>query len=126
MRKALIVGLDYYERIQSLAGAVNDAHSVKTALERNADGTRNFAQPNLMTSTGSDSDVTRAELREAIEQLFRDDAEIALLYFAGHGHIDDVGGYLLPATSQRSTMACRWRTSSVTRTVASEEQGNHP
>lgn len=94
MRKALIVGIDYYENIGSLSGAVNDAHSVRTTLERNADGTRNFAQPNLMTSTGSGSDVTRAELREAIEQLFRDDAEIALLYFSGHGHLDGIGGYL--------------------------------
>lgn len=94
MRKALVVGIDYYENIGSLSGAVNDAHSVKATLERNADGTRNFAQPNLMTSTGPGSDVTRAELREAIEQLFRDDAEIALLYFSGHGHIDGTGGHL--------------------------------
>lgn len=94
MRKALIVGIDYYESIGSLNGAVNDAHSVKTTLERNADGTGNFSQSNLLTSTGPGSDVTRAELREAIEQLFRDDAEIALLYFSGHGHIDGIGGYL--------------------------------
>lgn len=94
MRKALIVGIDYYEKIDSLRGAVNDAHSVKATLERNADGTRNFAQPNLMTSTGPESGVTRAELREAIVQLFRDDAEIALLYFSGHGYIDGNGGYL--------------------------------
>lgn len=94
MRKALIVGIDYYENIQSLNGAVNDAHSVKTTLERNADGTRNFAQPNLMTSTGPGADVPRAGLRDAIEQLFRDDAEIALLYFSGHGHVDGIGGYL--------------------------------
>ncbi|WP_182378699.1 caspase family protein [Nocardioides sp. WS12] len=94
MRKALIVGIDYYENLRSLNGAVNDAYSVKATLERNADGTRNFAQPNLMTSTGGGSDVTRAELREAIEQLFKDDAEIALLYFSGHGHIDGIGGYL--------------------------------
>jgi len=94
MRKALIVGIDYYENISSLHGAVSDAHSVRTTLERNADGTLNFAQPNLMTSTGPGSDVLRSELRDAIEQLFRDDAEIALLYFSGHGHIDGIGGYL--------------------------------
>ncbi|WP_278254969.1 caspase family protein [Streptomyces sp. CA-256286] len=42
MRKALIVGIDYYEKISSLNGAVNDAHSVKTTLERNADGNSQF------------------------------------------------------------------------------------
>lgn len=47
-----------------------------------------------MTSTGPGSDVTRAELREATDQLFRDAAEIALRYFSGHGYIDGIGGYL--------------------------------
>lgn len=94
MRKALIVGIDHYERIGSLHGAVNDAHSVKNVLERNADGTLNFAQPKLMTATGPEATVSRAQLREAVEELFRDDAEISLLYFSGHGFIDGAGGYL--------------------------------
>ena len=94
MRKALIVGIDHYDQIQSLSGAVNDAYSVKAALERNADGTVNFAQPRLMTATGPGTAVSRTELREAVEELFRDDAEISLFYFSGHGYIDGAGGYL--------------------------------
>lgn len=94
MNKALIVGIDYYDTIGSLRGAVNDAHSVRAVLERHADGTLNFAQPKMLTGTGVDSRVTRSELREAVEQLFRDDSEIALLYFAGHGYIDSTGGFL--------------------------------
>src|SRR5205085_857035 len=31
---------------------------------------------------------------DAVRELFRDDSEIALLYFAGHGHIEATGGYL--------------------------------
>ncbi|PWR15092.1 peptidase C14 [Micromonospora sicca] len=94
MRKALIVGIDHYDRIGSLSGAVNDAHTVKTVLERHADGTLNFAQPKLMTATGPDSAVTRTQLRGAVEELFRDDAEISLFYFAGHGYIDGAGGFI--------------------------------
>lgn len=94
MRKALIVGIDYYDQIGSLNGAVNDAHSVKAVLERHADGTLNFQQPKLLTSTGPDLTVTRTELRDAVEELFRDDAEISLFYFSGHGYIDGAGGYL--------------------------------
>jgi hypothetical protein len=94
MRKALIVGIDYYDKISPLHGAVNDAYSVKSVLERNADGTLNFAQPNLMTGTGPGAAVTRTQLREAVEELFRDDAEISLFYFAGHGYIDGTGGFL--------------------------------
>ncbi|MGC0252310.1 caspase family protein [Pseudactinotalea sp. Z1748] len=94
MNKALIVGIDHYDMIGSLRGAVNDAHAVKAVLERHADGTLNFAQPRMLAGTGPDSRVTRSELRAAVEELFRDDSEIALLYFAGHGYIDGTGGFL--------------------------------
>lgn len=94
MRKALIVGIDHYDYIDPLSGAVNDAHSVKSVLERNADGTLNFATPRLLTGTGPSAPVSRTQLREAVDELFKDDADIALLYFAGHGYIDDTGGFL--------------------------------
>lgn len=93
-RKALIVGIDHYDQIPSLSGAVNDAYSVKAALERHADGTLNFAQPKLLAATGPGTAVSRTELREAVEELFKDDAEVSLLYFSGHGYIDGAGGYL--------------------------------
>src|SRR5713101_7671000 len=94
MRKALIVGIDYYAHIKSLSGCVDDAHAVKTALERHADGTVNFVTPRLLTGTGLTDMVNKAELKDAVRELFADDAEIALLYFAGHGYIEDTGGFL--------------------------------
>lgn len=96
MRKALIVGIDHYDApgFQQLSGAVNDAYSVKAALKRNADGTLNFPTPNLLVGTGPGASVTRHELKDAVRELFADDADIALLYFAGHGYIEDTGGYL--------------------------------
>lgn len=94
MRKALIVGIDHYSHISGLRGCVNDAHSVKSALERNADGTINFMTPRIMTSTGPSQLVERKPLKEAIRELFSDKSEIALLYFAGHGHVEDTGGFL--------------------------------
>jgi len=94
MRKALIVGIDYYKNISSLRGAVKDANGVKKILERNADRSVNFDRPNLMESTGPDKLVTRAQLRNAVTELFSSDLEIALFYFSGHGYIDSVGGYL--------------------------------
>lgn len=94
MRKALIVGIDHYDSISSLRGAVADAHAVNAVLERHYDGTLNFAQPKLMTAGGPTSPISRTDLREAIEDLFADDADIALLYFSGHGYIDGAGGVL--------------------------------
>ena len=94
MRKALIVGIDYYRHLSALSGCVNDAHSVKSILERHADGTVNFAMPRILTGTGPADVVTRHELKEAVRHLFSEDPEIALMYFAGHGYIEDTGGFL--------------------------------
>lgn len=94
MRKALIVGIDHYDHIGGLSGAVNDAHGVKNVLERNADGTLNFPTPNLLTGTGPGAGVNRGELKSAVRELFAGDSEIALFYFAGHGYIEDTGGFL--------------------------------
>jgi hypothetical protein len=93
MRKALVIGIDYYEAISSLTGAVNDAYSVKAMLDRHADGSVNFGV-RLMTGTSPSDVIGRQEMKEAIRELFSGDAEIALLYFAGHGYIEATGGYL--------------------------------
>lgn len=94
MRKALIVGVDYYENIGSLSGSVNDAYAVKSVLERNADGTINFATPQLLVGTAPTQGVTKNRLKSALRELFSDDADIALFYFSGHGYIEDTGGFL--------------------------------
>ena len=94
MRKALIVGIDYYEHASPLNGCVNDAHAMKAVLERNSDGTVNF-DVKLLTGTGPADTVDRATLKDHVRQLFSQDGEIALLYFAGHGYIEETGGYLV-------------------------------
>lgn len=100
MKKALCVGIDSYEHINDLHGCVNDANAVRDALQRNGDGTLNF-DTKIMTATSEASYITRRALREAIEELFRGDSEIALLYYAGHGAIDEVGGYLCTSEVQK-------------------------
>lgn len=93
MRKALVIGIDAYEHVPQLHGCVNDSFSVKAMLERHADGSPNFEVLHL-TSTGPNNLLDRARLRESIEDLFSGKGDVALLYFAGHGHIEAVGGYL--------------------------------
>lgn len=94
MRKALIVGIDHYDHIAPLSGCVNDAYAVKSALERHADGTVNFASPRLMVGAGEDTQIKKSKLKEAARELFSGDADIALFYFAGHGYIEDTGGFI--------------------------------
>jgi len=98
MRKALVVGINHYAHGSPLHGCVDDAHAVKSVLERHSDGTVNFAVK-LISGTGPTDVVTRADLKELIRELFTGDSEIALFYFAGHGHIESTGGYLLASDS---------------------------
>jgi hypothetical protein len=93
-RKALVVGVDYYAKVGSLHGCVNDAHAVKAVLDRHMDGTVNFSVK-LLTATGASDALTRGQVKDALKELFNgDDNEVALFYFAGHGHIETTGGYL--------------------------------
>lgn len=94
MRKALIVGINYYQRVGCLYGCVDDAHAVKAVLDRNSDGTVNFGTK-LLTGTGPTDMVSRAALRENIKELFAGECETALFYFAGHGYVESTGGYLI-------------------------------
>lgn len=55
MRKALIVGIDFYDNINHLSGCVNDANAVKASLERHSDGRLNFAAPRLSRGLPSPS-----------------------------------------------------------------------
>lgn len=64
MRKALIVGVDYYEKIGSLHGCVNDALAVAGVLEEHANHGTNFITPNVLTATSKEDAITRRSSRK--------------------------------------------------------------
>lgn len=97
MKKALIIGINGYPS-SPLSGCVNDANTLATVLESNGDGSPNFG---VRTITCPSTDITRPVLREAIEQLFTGDCDMALLYFSGHGYIKSTGGYLVTTDARK-------------------------
>lgn len=95
MRKALIVGVNYYEgNINNLPGCVSDAYSVNSVLKDNSDGTKNF-DTRLETAVDRDSRISRINLKNAVKELFEDGSDIALFYYSGHGYMESTGGYLV-------------------------------
>lgn len=100
MRKALVVGIDYYRQLDGLHGCVNDAQAVREVLERHADETVNF-DIKLLLGISSSVTVSRTDLKDSIKELFEGDSDIALLYFAGHGFVETAGGYILASDSSR-------------------------
>ena len=94
MRKALIVGVNHYTRVNCLSGCVNDAYAIDQVLSKNGDGTRNF-DTKLITCIDNNNTISRRELKELVSELFSGDSEIALFYFSGHGHVESSGGYII-------------------------------
>lgn len=95
MRRALCVGVDEYS-FGSLQGCVSDAARLASILTTHENGSPNFECRKLTGPVGAGSDcVTRSNLREAIAALFRDEADVALLHFSGHGTVNNLGGYLV-------------------------------
>lgn len=99
MKKALIIGIDDYTEAP-LKGCVNDAIALNQLLERNGDGSPNF-HTKLLTSNSEI--ITTELLHDSIAELFSGDANIALLYFAGHGLIDPItnSGFIVSQDGRR-------------------------
>lgn len=97
MRRALLVGVDHYQN-SPLSGCVNDATRMRDLLSRHHDGSPNF-DTRLMASTTTE--ISRPALRQAVEELLLGEAEVALLFFSGHGTVNNLGGYLVTQDARR-------------------------
>jgi hypothetical protein len=97
MRRALIVGIDQYHGAP-LRGCVNDAKKMADLLKTNEDGSPNFE---CKTLTAPPFNIGRADLKSRIKELFINEADVALLYFSGHGAKNILGGYLVTQDAQQ-------------------------
>lgn len=91
MKRALIIGIDDYPDCP-LQGCVNDAHRLEKVLSRHYNGEFNF---NCEVLTSPPQSISRPVLREKIDALFKQPADIAFLHFSGHGTVNGLGGYLV-------------------------------
>ena len=100
-RRALIIGIDNYQFINSLKGCVNDAKQVESVLQlhANQDEDKNFDVETRVTMP--DRGLTKNFIKDRIEELFRDKRDISLLYFSGHGHMETTGGFLITSECSR-------------------------
>ncbi|MDE0118662.1 MAG: caspase family protein [Bdellovibrionales bacterium] len=91
MKRALIVGIDDYE-VAPLSGCITDAQNITKLISQNEDKTPNFECRAL---TSNDEQITKASLKEHINNLFKDEADMAFFYFSGHGTSNNLGGYIV-------------------------------
>lgn len=88
MKKALSIGINSYPNAP-LKGCINDASAIATLLETHGNGTPNF-DVRLETDVPS-----KGKLKELISNLFSGDCDTALLFFSGHGFLNEIGGYIV-------------------------------
>ena len=88
MKKAIVIGINKYPTIP-LKGAVNDAQCISELLKVNGNDSTNFEVKPIY-------DVqTRGELLTEISDFFKLDADMGFLYFAGHGYVNELGGFIV-------------------------------
>jgi uncharacterized caspase-like protein len=94
MKKALVIGINNYPT-HPLKGAINDAKIISQLLQVNGNDTTNFEVITLY-------DVgTKSELLSEIAKFFDRNADMGLLYFAGHGYVNELGGFLVTPDHRR-------------------------
>lgn len=97
MRRALIIGIDEYAT-SPLKGCVNDARTIEKLLRNHEDGSPNF---DCRLLTAPPFPAERPAIREKIAELFAHEAEMALLYFSGHGAVRGEEGYIVTQDGEK-------------------------
>lgn len=90
MRKALVIGINKYPKPNELKGCVNDATSINELLSTNGNETHNFDVIQLL-----DNEATYENISVHLDELYKNDDDIALFYFSGHGYDDKNDGTLI-------------------------------
>jgi hypothetical protein len=102
-RRALLIGINTYTSpVTNLRNAVADAQEVARFLGHHSDGKPNFDCRLLCDQMEDGKPVGRANLREAITELFTDSSGTALFYFSGHGVLTPEGGFLCTTDAMKN------------------------
>lgn len=94
MKKALVIGINNYPTAP-LSGAINDANKISELLRLNENDETNFEVKQI-------NDIqSRGELLEEITAFFKITADMGLIYFAGHGYVNELGGFIVTPDHKR-------------------------
>ncbi|MDH2208417.1 MULTISPECIES: caspase family protein [Empedobacter] len=93
-KKALVIGINEYSS-HPLKGAVNDAKIISELLKVNGNDETNFEVKTIF-------DVqSKSELLTAISDFYEVKADMDILYFAGHGYVNELGGFIVTPDHKR-------------------------
>lgn len=105
MKNALIVGINNYgSDSNNLNCCINDANEVAKLLEFNDDKTRNFSIIKLI-----DEEATYDNIEDKLKLVFKDESDISIFYFSGHGYDDINDGKICTFDYRANHMGIRFR-----------------
>jgi WD40 repeat protein len=99
----LAVGIDGYQKVPKLGGAVNDANGVEKALKDYSSPLFSKIEPHAVL----DKDATKSGILKGLDWLQERQtaADIAIIFYAGHGALDKGEFYLLPQDADPTDLA---------------------
>jgi hypothetical protein len=86
-RKALLIGVNNYDHVRHLRGCENDVKMMKEVLLTHDKGDQNF-------SVVEELNASNESIQGAILSLLARKSTHALLYFSGHGQVNEMGGFI--------------------------------
>lgn len=111
-RLALIIGVSQYEPktdLRALSAPVNDAQAVYEVLKEHGGFDALYTLPLGNNQVGVSGKVSAQELTQALKDyLSQTDAELVVIYFSGHGVVEDGKGAFLSASDDRMALALSW------------------
>ncbi|QHI35790.1 hypothetical protein IMCC3317_11380 [Kordia antarctica] len=119
-KKALLIGIDNYDS-SKLVGCVNDVIKLDYLLSIHDDKFPNFERKLMLAPLNQNSVVIENDQKEeflkintnkmleGIKELFSHKAELALLYYSGHGFINEFGGFLVAQDGENYDAGVRMR-----------------
>ena len=104
-KRALVIGIDQYRNVSSLAGCVNDATQVTEAISKHEDGSPNFSTKLYTAPSAPGSThppITTVLVQQECRRLFAGEPnDEVIFYFSGHGVTSDYGGAFVTTEGTR-------------------------
>ncbi|MBT4761038.1 MAG: caspase family protein [Bdellovibrionaceae bacterium] len=99
MKRALIVGInDYGGGDNDLLGCINDANKMNDLIRVHENKDANF---DTILLTSNEQNIDKVLLREKLDELFDEPADMAFFYFSGHGTMTSTGGAICPSDAKK-------------------------
>ena len=105
LKKALVVGINNYGNpCNNLSCCVNDANDIARLLEFNDDGSRNLSVIRIL-----DEEATYDNIMKNLDLVFKEDTDIGVFYFSGHGYDDKYDGRICTYDYNKCHMGIKFR-----------------